>query len=75
MLKKTALGALHKLNFDQNITANFGKQLGQLDQAIQSSEETSSVVNRKIFEEALKPKKEKKYVTIAREDVIQLFVH
>ena len=59
MLKKTALGALHKLNFDQNITANFGKQLGQLDQAIQSSEETSSVVNRKIFEEALKPKKEK----------------
>lgn len=57
--KKTALGALHKLTFDQNITANFGKQLGQLDQAIQSSEETSSVVNRKIFEEALKPKKEK----------------
>ena len=57
--KKTALGALHKLTFDQNITANFGKQLGQRDQAIQSSEETSSVVNRKIFEEALKPKKEK----------------
>ena len=57
--KKTALGALHKLTFDQNITANFGKQLGQLDQVIQSSEETSSVVNRKIFEEALKPKKEK----------------
>lgn len=57
--KKTALGALHKLTFDQNITANFGKQLGQLDQAIQSSEETSSAVNRKIFEEALKPKKEK----------------
>ncbi len=57
--KKTALGALHKLTFDQNITANFGKQLGQLDQAIQSSEETSSEVNRKIFEEALKPKKEK----------------
>lgn len=72
--KKTALGALHKLTFDQNITANFGKQLGQLDQAIQSSEETSSAVNRKIFEEALKPKK-KKYVTIEREDVIQLFVH
>ena len=57
--KKTALGALHKLTFDQNIIANFGKQLGQLDQAIQSSEETSSAVNRKIFEEALKPKKEK----------------
>ena len=57
--KKTALGALHKLTFDQNITANFGKQLGQLDQVIRSSEETSSVVNRKIFEEALKPKKEK----------------
>lgn len=57
--KKTALGALHKLTFDQNITANFGKQLGQLDHAIQSSEETSSAVNRKIFEEALKPKKEK----------------
>lgn len=57
--KKTALGALHKLTFDQNITANFGKQLGQLDRAIQSSEETSSAVNRKIFEEALKPKKEK----------------
>ena len=42
--KKTALGALHKLTFDQNIIANFGKQLGQLDQAIQSSEETSSAV-------------------------------
>ena len=44
--KKTALGALHKLTFDQNIIANFGKQLGQLDQAIQSSEETSSAVSR-----------------------------
>lgn len=57
--KKTALGALHKLTFDQDIAANFGKQLGLLDQAIQNSEETSTTVNRKIFEDALKPKKEK----------------
>ncbi|MDE7051256.1 MAG: DUF2325 domain-containing protein [Lactobacillus sp.] len=57
--KSTALGALHKLTFDHDITANFGKQLGLLDQAIQNSEETSTTVNRKIFEDALKPKKEK----------------
>ena len=57
--KSTALGALHKLTFDHEIAANFGKQLGLLDQAIQNSEETSTTVNRKIFEDALKPKKEK----------------
>ena len=57
--KSTALGALHKLTFDHDIAANFGKQLGLLDQAIQNSEETSTTVNRKIFEAALKPKKAK----------------
>lgn len=57
--KKIALGALHKLTFDHNIATNFGKKLGSLDQAIQASEETSTAVNRKIFEDAVKPKKEK----------------
>lgn len=57
--KSTALGVLHKLTFDHDIAANFGKQLGLLDQAIQNSEETSTTVNRKIFEAALKPKKAK----------------
>lgn len=57
--KKIALGALHKLTFDHNIATNFGKKLGLLDQAIQVSEETSTAVNRKIFEDAVKPKKEK----------------
>ena len=57
--KSTPLGALHKLTFDHDIAANFGKQLGLLDQAIQNSEETSTTVNRKIFEAALKPKKAK----------------
>lgn len=57
--KKNALGALHKLTFDHNIATNFGKKLGLLDQAIQASEETSTAVNRKIFEDAVKPKKEK----------------
>ena len=57
--KKIALGALHKLTFDHNIATNFGKKLGLLDQAIQASEETSTAVNRKIFEDAVKPKKEK----------------
>lgn len=57
--KKIVLGALHKLTFDHNIATNFGKKLGLLDQAIQASEETSTAVNRKIFEDAVKPKKEK----------------
>ena len=57
--KKIALGALHKLTFDHNIDTNFGKKLGLLDQAIQASEETSTAVNRKIFEDAVKTKKEK----------------
>ncbi|EFJ70461.1 hypothetical protein HMPREF0514_10905 [Lactobacillus paragasseri JV-V03] len=57
--KKIALGALHKLTFDHNIATNFGKKLGLLDQAIQASEETSTAVNRKIFEDAVKTKKEK----------------
>lgn len=57
--KKITLGALHKLTFDHNIATNFGKKLGLLDQAIQASEETSTAVNRKIFEDAVKPKKEK----------------
>ena len=57
--KKIALGALHKLTFDHNIATNFGKKLGLLDQAIQALEETSTAVNRKIFEDAVKPKKEK----------------
>lgn len=57
--KKIALGALHKLTFDHNIATNFGKKLGLLDQAIQASEETSTAVNRKIFEDAVNPKKEK----------------
>lgn len=57
--KSAALGALHQLTFDHDIAANFGKQLGLLDQAIQNSEETSTTVNRKIFEAALKPKKAK----------------
>lgn len=57
--KSTALGVLHKLTFDHDIAANVGKQLGLLDQAIQNSEETSTTVNRKIFEAALKPKKAK----------------
>lgn len=57
--KKITLGALHKLTFDHNIATNFGKKLGLLDQAIQASEETSTAVNQKIFEDAVKPKKEK----------------
>ncbi|MFY0929316.1 MULTISPECIES: DUF2325 domain-containing protein [Lactobacillus] len=57
--KKIVLGALHKLTFDHNIATNFEKKLGLLDQAIQASEETSTAVNRKIFEDAVKPKKEK----------------
>lgn len=58
--KTTALGALHKLTFDKTIGSNFGKQLGALDKAIQTAEETSTTVNRKIFEEALKTKPKRK---------------
>lgn len=72
--KSTALGALHKLTFDHDIAANFGKQLGLLDQAIQNSEETSTTVNRKIFEAALKPKKAKAR-DYRRVDDILLSVH
>ncbi|WP_297818903.1 DUF2325 domain-containing protein [uncultured Lactobacillus sp.] len=58
--KQTASSAIHKLTFNSEIASKFGKQLGKLDQVVINSEKTTSAVNRKIFEEALKPKKEVK---------------
>ncbi|KRM85571.1 hypothetical protein FC41_GL000881 [Lactobacillus hominis DSM 23910 = CRBIP 24.179] len=58
--KQTASSIIHKLTFDKEIATNFGKQLGKLDEAVRNSEKTSNAVNRKIFEEALKPKKQAK---------------
>lgn len=58
--KQTASSTIHKLTFDREVATHFGKQLGKLDEAVRNSEKTSTAVNRKIFEQALKPKKEVK---------------
>lgn len=56
--KTNALKALHKLTFTAGIGKTFGKNLGKLDQEIQKSETTQTSVNKKLFEQALAPKKE-----------------
>ncbi|QNQ82071.1 DUF2325 domain-containing protein [Lactobacillus sp. PV012] len=58
--KKEASGAIHKLTFFGGISKKYGKSLGRLDNVIQKSVETDQVVNQKIFEQALKPKKQVK---------------
>lgn len=54
--KSTSLSLLHKLTFTPGIGKNYGDVLGKLDQAIQKSTPTSEAVNKKIFEDAIKPK-------------------
>lgn len=54
--KSTSLSLLHKFTFTPGIGKNYGDVLGKLDQAIQKSTPTSEAVNKKIFEDAIKPK-------------------
>lgn len=56
--KKKASQAIHKLTFFGGISKKYGKSLGHLDNEIQKSLETSQAANQKIFEQALKPKKQ-----------------
>lgn len=58
--KDTSLAALHKLTFIPGIGKRYGNVLGKLDQAIQKSKTTNEAVNKKIFEEAMKPKEQPK---------------
>ncbi|QQP29270.1 DUF2325 domain-containing protein [Lactobacillus ultunensis] len=58
--KKKSLSALHKLTFVPGVGKRYGNVLGKLDQAIQRSKTTREAVNKKIFEDAMKPKKEPK---------------
>ncbi|MCI1523669.1 MAG: DUF2325 domain-containing protein, partial [Lactobacillus crispatus] len=58
--KKTSLEALHKLTFVPGVGKRYGNVLGKLDQAIQKSKTTKEAVNKKIFEEAMKPKEQPK---------------
>lgn len=54
--KTAAISLLHKLTFEPGVGKNYGDALGKLDQAIQKSTPTSEAVNKKIFEDAIKPK-------------------
>lgn len=58
--KKKSLEALHKITFVPGVGKRYGNVLGKLDQAIQKSKTTTEAVNKKIFEDALKPKEEPK---------------
>ena len=58
--KKSSLDALHKLTFVPGVGKRYGNVLGKLDQAIQKSKTTKEAVNKKIFEEAKKPKEQPK---------------
>lgn len=58
--KKSSLDALHKLTFVPGVGKRYGNVLGKLDQAIQKSKTTKEAVNKKIFEEAMKPKEQTK---------------
>ena len=58
--KKSSLGALHKLTFVPGVGKRYGYVLGKLDQAIEKSKTTKEAVNKKIFEEAMKPKEQPK---------------
>ncbi|MDF7638697.1 DUF2325 domain-containing protein [Lactobacillus sp. ESL0791] len=55
--KEQALTKLHQLTFVPKVGKEYGKELGQLDRAIQASVATKETVNQQIFEQALKPKK------------------
>lgn len=56
LTKKSAVSAIHKLTFVPGMGKKYGDLLGKLDQAIQKSVETKEAVNKKIFEDAVKPK-------------------
>lgn len=58
--KSSSLKALHKLSFIPGFGKDLGKEIGQLDQAIQASTETADSVNAKTFKEAVKVKKIKR---------------
>lgn len=58
--KKSSLDALHKLTFVPGVGKRYGNVLDKLDQAIQKSKTTKEAVNKKIFEEAMKPKEQPK---------------
>lgn len=58
--KKKSLEALHKLTFVPGVGKRYGNVLGKLDQAIQKSKTTRDAVNKKIFEDAMKPKEQPK---------------
>ena len=55
--KTRSISAIHKLTFEPEVGKKYGDLLGRLDQAIQNSVETKEAVNKKIFEDAVKPKK------------------
>ncbi|MDF7672936.1 DUF2325 domain-containing protein [Lactobacillus sp. ESL0701] len=58
--KNTALSAIHQLTFTSQIGSKYGKNLGQLEKAIQASNTTKDVINQKIFEQAMQPKEKPK---------------
>lgn len=58
--KNESLAALHKLTFVSGVGKRYGNVLGKLDQAIQKSKTTKDVVNKKIFEDAIKLKQQPK---------------
>ncbi|WEV70360.1 DUF2325 domain-containing protein [Lactobacillus sp. ESL0785] len=58
--KNTSLSAIHQLTFFPKIGNKYGKNLSQLEKAIQASNTTKEVINRKIFEQAVKPKERPK---------------
>lgn len=58
--KNTALSAIHQLTFTPQIGSKYGKNLGQLEKAIQASNTTKDVINKKIFEQAMQPKEKPK---------------
>ncbi|BAQ57018.1 sodium ATP synthase subunit [Lactobacillus acetotolerans] len=58
--KNSSLSALHQLTFVPDIGKRYGDVLGKLGQAIQDSVTNKDSVNKKIFEQAMKPKKKPK---------------
>ncbi|WEV38140.1 DUF2325 domain-containing protein [Lactobacillus sp. ESL0680] len=58
--KNMALSAIHQLTFTPQVGSKYGENLGQLEKAIQASNTTKDVINKKIFEQAMQPKEKPK---------------
>lgn len=58
--QEKAVQAIHRLTFVPGVSKQYGDLLNSLEQAIKASQPTESAVNRKIFEEAVKPKATKR---------------